>query len=65
MFINSTSRANELKTPIDIDNALMDLYQDVNQKVHNGTIASSDIAKLKQVYQEFSNMDDETVLQLV
>jgi hypothetical protein len=47
-------RAKELKAPVDVDNALGDLFLDVREKVKNGTLAMSDLAKMKQVYPEFA-----------
>lgn len=64
-FMNTFWRAKELKKPVDVDNALMDLYSDVRTKVENWTLASSDVTKMKQVYPEFANMWDDVLLSMI
>ena len=64
-FINTHWRATELKTPIDIDNALMDLYSDIKEKINRNELNNVNVQWLKQAYSEFTNMDDEVVTSLV
>lgn len=65
IFINWMGRATELKTPVDVDNALGDLFLDVREKVKNGTLAMSDLAKMKQVYPEFAWLKDDVLLSMI
>ena len=64
-FMNTFWRATELKKPVDVDNALMDLFVDVRWKVKSWTLAQSDVVKMKELYPEFANMWDDVILSMI